>query len=222
MRLWWITAGVVLVSGLWVGAIQLTDWYKEVRLIRRGAPIAATVEMVNLESRRGNSQPGDSPVVLRFDWKGQSIAAAGYLIDRPASQFIKVNEKVNILVDPSDPTFWTSRTHPAPLLSELGVPLAVALAGFIVAAASWLLRRQVLRSYQFGDRAGARVISRLRSALAPRLWTVRCVLIDSPDKKIFTVYVPARFPSEPGETVEVILPLKSGGVSRPLSAAWFE
>jgi hypothetical protein len=207
---------------LYVGARQVADWYKEVRLIRHGKPVTAAVDSVNGKSAKGNSQPGDSPVILRFNWQGQPQAAAGHLAGRPAAQFIIVGEKVDIRVDPNDPALWTSRQQPAPLSGELGVPLAVVAAAGIVGAASWMLRRRALRSYQFGARAAARVISRFRSALAPRLWMARCVLIDSDDKQIYVVYIPSRFPSEPGRTVEVILPPRSGGLSRPLAAAWFE
>jgi len=229
VRLWWVTTLVVLAAGIYVGTLQLSDWYTEARLIRRGTPAVATVESVNEKATKGNSQPGDSPVVLRFDWQGQSATARGHLAGRPASNFIKVGEKVNILVDPANPdplwfneAFWTSRQGPAPLSSVLGVPILVILAAAVVGAASWELRRRALRSYRFGDRASARVISRFRSALSPQLWTVRCVLIDGDDKKVFSVYVPSRFPSQPGETVEVILPPPSGGMFRPLAAAWFE
>ena len=222
VRLWWVTALVVLGAGLYVAADQTAEWYKEVRLIRHGIPVTAKVVSVNYETMPGNSQPGDGFVVLGFYLKGQPHSVNGHLSGRPPSQFIKVGEKIDILIDPNDSLVWTSRQQPAPLSSELGIPLAVAAAAAVVGAVSWMLRRRVLRSYRLGERAAARVIGRFRSALAPRLWTVRFALIDSDDKQIFTVYIPSRFPSEPGETVEVILPPKAGGGYRPLAAGWFE
>jgi hypothetical protein len=222
VRLWWVTALAVLGAGLYVGAMQTADWYREVRLIRHGVPVTAKVVSVNYKDMPGNSQPGDGFVVINFELQGQQRQVTGNLSGRPASQFIKVGEKVDFKVDPNDPTVWTSRQQPAPLSGELGIPLAAAMAAAVVAAVSWMLRRRVLRSYRLGERAAARAVSRFRSALAPRLWAVRCVLIDSDDKRIFTVYVPSRFPSEPGEIVEIILPPKAGGNYRPIAAAWFE
>ena len=221
VRLWWVTALVVLGAGLYVGILETADWYKEVRLIRHGMPVTAKVRAVNGKDLPGTSQPGDSYVVLGFYVDGQRHEVTGHIAGRPASQFIKEGEQVTIQVDPNDLIVWTSRQQPAPLSSVLGIPLAVVVAAAVVGAVSWLLRRRVLRSYRLGERAAARAITRFRSALAPRLWAVRCVRIGSDNKQIFTVYVPARFPSEPGETVDVILPPKAGGY-RPMAAAWFE
>jgi hypothetical protein len=222
VRLWWVTALVVLGTGVYAGAMQMRDWYKQVRLIQHGTPVTAVVQSINGLNMRGNSQPGDSAVVLRFDWHGQSQEKAGHLADRPASQFINVDEKVNILVDPNDPAIWTSLHKPEAVSSELGIPIAVVLGSGIVAAVSWLLRRRILLTYRQGERAPARVIARFRSALAPRLWTVRCARIESLDRQVFTVYIPCQSPSEPGETVQVILPPSAAGGYRPLAAAWFE
>jgi hypothetical protein len=202
--------------------MQMADWYQEVRLIRHGMPITAKVRSVNYKDMPGNSQPGDSYVVLGFYVHGEHREVTGHLAGRPASQFIKAGEEIKIYVDSENQLAWTSRQHPAPLAGELGISLGVAVAAVVVGAVSWMLQRRVLRHYRLGERAVARAISRYRSALAPRLWTVRCVLIDSDDKRIFTVYVPGRFPSEPGETVGVILPPKARGGQRPLATAWFE
>jgi hypothetical protein len=222
VRLWWVTALVVLAAGVYVGATQMIDRYTEVRVLRHGTPAVATVEALgNAYVLHGQTQPGDSPVVVRFDWQGHSISAAGHLAGRPVAQFINIGEKVEIRVDPSNPAIWTSRQQPEPILNALGVPLAVLAVAALVGTVSLLLRRRLLRGYRFGTRASARVISRFRSALAPALWTVRCVLVDSDDKQVFSVYVPSRVPCQSGETVEVILP-PSGGGSRRLAAAWFE
>jgi len=221
VRLWWVTALALVGVGFYVAATEIAERHKEAQLIRRGTPVVATVVSANWKNMHGNSQPGDSLVQLGFDWQGHAQQVTGYLVDRPPAQFIKVDEKVDILVDPDNPGNWTSRHHPPPLFSDLGLPLAVLGLAGIVGGASWTLRRRALHSYRLGERRPARVIGRFRSALAPRAWAARCVLIEGDDRRIYTVYVPPPFPSEPGETLDLILPPPAGGGYRPLAAAWF-
>lgn len=227
MRFWWMAAVLIAAGGLYLSFAEANDWRKSASLIRRGVPVTATVVRVNGDPIPGHNEPGDSAVVLDFDWQGQHRQVQGFLEGRDPDQFIPVRSQVPIIIDPQDPSRWTNRQAPVPLAGQLAASAGVLLAAVVLLGVSALLRRRVLETWRSGPAAEAVVLGRSQTALAPRSWALRCALVEGEDKRVFTVYVPPEAPAEPGQAVWVIFPAlpavaPAASARRALAAAWFE
>lgn len=217
-RLWWGSALVLVLGGLYLCGARLYDWRQEVWLIRNGKTVVATVVHANNETIP-RKQPGDALVILNFDFDGQHRAVAGHLEGRKVSDEISVKDQVPIRIDPKNPEVWTARTVPGPLGTELiGGAIAIGLGIVAVLPAIWV-RRRVLQAWRHGEAAEAVVRGRQQTPLAPRSRILRCSLADGVDNRVFSVYVPSRAIAQTSETLWVLMP-RGGG--RFVAAAWFE
>jgi hypothetical protein len=199
----WIIASVVLIGiGGWFVTTQIVASRSEQWLIASGTPVTATVIAVNGESRNGAKYPPGSPVVLRFDWKDQTLNVEGSL---SSNDFITTGETVQVHVDPNDTSTWTDRVTPEPLARRLIAGAVVIPAVLITVIAALMLRRRLLRVWRDAEAALYTVVETRYSALAPLSHTVCCVLANQRDPTVVIVYIPAKFPRpQAGEVLWLI------------------
>lgn len=220
VRFWWLMA---IVLAAIAGAITFgasADWNHERWLINHGVVVRAVVQQAADQTLAGRPQPPDAICILQFDWHGQAYTTRP---DRLAGRnaFVAPKDAVTIYVNPADPSDWTSRSHPGPLLPRLlgaAVAFAAALAALLVSILYYL---RTLRSWRNAPVVDAMVLETHTTAIAPLCIAVTCTSIDENDKRLFTVFVPRRTRTlQPGDPIPVLTSLgKSAGA---LALAWFE
>ena len=130
-------------------------------------------------------------------------------------------DTVRIFVNPNDPDDWTAAMQPGPLNSRLvgaGIALAV---GLLALAVSVILRMRVLHTWHNGLAVEALVVETHHSALAPFAPVVQCTPAEENDRRLFTVYVPARAGRlQRGDSLWILARGSSAGGAHAL--AWFE
>jgi hypothetical protein len=216
VRFWWLVAIVLFGLGAYLWVRGIVAWRRTRWLVEHGQPVVATIRQANNE-QIPRKQPGDSNVLLDYEWAGRPHQVWGILEGRRPEELLSVRDQVTIRLDPNDPETWTARTAPPPLVDELvGGGIVLALSGLVFLPAL-LSRRRVLRTWRDGTEAEAEVVEQHQTALAPGARAVRCSAPGAFGGRVFTVFVPGR--AVEGPSVNVILPPRGG---RPLAAAWFE
>jgi len=216
----WILATVVLLGiGGWFVTQQFMASRSEQWLIANGIVKDALVIEANGDSRTEAKFPPGSPCTLKFDWQDQTVNVHGTLT---SNDFLIIGRtKVQIHVDPNDPTNWTDRTTPEPLARRLIAGAVIIPAALITALAAVFLRQRVLRVWREGQPFLFTVVDTRYSALAPLSHTVRCVVSTGRDSTIITVHLPMRSPRpQRGEVLWLIHP--QGKPKAAIAARAFE
>jgi hypothetical protein len=219
-RVWWILAGLILLmcAALIVDRVWL--WVQENQLIRNGTVVTAEI----VEANTGSTVPHqlvemDEMISVQFNWKGQQQTAVGYPRDR--TQHYLINQKLNIRVDPNDPTTWTDLTQNEPLMLTLFVGLMILPIPPVLVLIAALKRKQIWKTWQTGDGVVAVVAERRQTPVAPGAYAVRCSMRDSRDRRLFTVYLPRRGGDvAKDDLIWLIVPKEKK--ARPLAAGWFQ
>jgi hypothetical protein len=216
VRFWWIVSIVLLALGAYLWVRGVVAWRRTKWLVEHGQPVVAIIRQANNEVIP-RKQPGDSNVLLDYEWAGRPYQVWGILDGRRPEDLLSVRDQVTIRLDPNDPETWTARTVPPPLTDELvGGGIVLVLSGLVFLPAL-LARGRVLRTWRDGAEVEATVVEQHQTALAPGARAVRCSAPDAPGGRVFTVFVPGRAVDD--TAVRVLLPTRGG---RPLAVGWFE
>ena len=220
VRFWWICAGVLYLIACGLATSALAEWNHERQLIRSGMAIDAVVQQAGEQTIPGRKQPPDTICILQFDWHGKEHVARPRALEG-RTHFIAPRDVVRIFVNPNDPDDWTAATQPGPLNSRLvgaGIPLIVAL---LAMAMSLWLRMRVLRVWRTGQAIEALVVETQHSALAPFSPVVRCTPVEENDRRLFTVYIPARAGRlQQGDSLWLLA--RGSAASGAHAMAWFQ
>jgi hypothetical protein len=216
VRFWWVAALVLFLLGGYLCVRGFIGWRRTVGLVRHGQPVVAVVKQANNEVIE-RKQPGNSNLLLEYQWRGRTYANWGVLEGRRPEDLVSVNDRVPLRIDPNDPDTWTGRSDPPPLGEAVAGGLIVLGVSLVLLLPAVLARRRVLRTWREGTAADAVVLGRHQTALAPRARAVRCTVPGVAEGRVFTVYAPAAVAD--AESLPVILPPRRG---RPLAVAWFE
>ena len=223
VRLWWMTALLVLLIATYVAAARGYAAWRQRQLLADGIPVTARVERArNTQIRHVHTRDVPVPVRLAYELPdGRAHADTNNVDLTPAPGMkVTVGDELAVRVDPDDPSRWVEDRPPMPWWRDLGmalllVPLAAALAGVAL-----LRRRGVLATWQSGEPAEAVVVAHGQSALSPGSQALRLTLKDGADKRIFTLLHPRRAGIlSPGDTVWVISP--PGKPHRSIEAALY-
>lgn len=213
VRRWWILAAGLALLLLYIIGMQTSAWLTERRLIHHGTVVEAKIISADTpivgNVTAGRPMPPDSDVDLEFDWTdGRKLRVTGKSLGHiDSKQNVVVGKTVAIHVDPEDPSVWTSRTRPAPLISNQLIALSVGLPLLLILLAFAFLKRKALADVYGGGRIGSAIVVGLgQSPFAPRARAVRCTAADSNDKRVFTVYLPPGDAPAPGESIWIIRP----------------
>ena len=221
VRFWILSATGMAFIGLALGFTQIHSAFAERRLANQPA-VPAVIRRFPNEDLPNRPVPPGSPLTVEFLWNGALRQESGFLTGFKSGQAAKIGQTIFIHVDPEDPTRWTARNEEESALAALaGMLLCLGLA-LLPLSAALISRSRVLRTWLVGEIRPAVAMSRQQTALAPASRLVRCAWAEGGDRRIFTVYVPARSAeaSPEGETIRVLVP--AGRSDRPLAVAWFE
>ena len=222
---WGLGLGVLFLT-LYVVGTQAATWFSERRLINNGTAVEATIDAAHSQVvgnvTKGRPMPPDSEAELSFDWNGARQKVRGQLPEfMEQKKNVVVGETVTLHVDPDDPAKWTSRTKPAPLLSRQLIGVSVGLPVVLVLIVLAVLKqRRVVEIYRNGRASNALVVGLGQSAVAPRAKALRCTPVETNDKRVFNVYLPAgAAPVTPGDVVSVLRPADKPEPA--YAVAWF-
>ena len=204
VRAWWMAGGVMLLLAMVYSAQRAIGLWRDVDLVRRGV----RVEALLLEA---DGDPSKNKVHLpeqRAVFKLRFVAPDGSthtIVDRLRAQrrAMAVGESIPLFVDPADPGRWTDRQRIA-WGEEMLVGLGLAAAGMAMLAVAAVKRIGILKTWRNGEVIAVIVVERRIAALAPRSWSMRFVIQDTRDKRIYSTLVPARFNICPGERVWMV------------------
>jgi hypothetical protein len=181
-------------------------WSVERRLITTGQRVQAEVmgyePLVDALPNR-LVQP-DGQVDVRYTHAGQTYRVHGALAGR--KEPILTRTKIQVIIDPAEPTRWTARLEPTPLQHEL-LP-AMLLTPFVVVPLLVALvnRRRVLRIYRDGEALLARVVGTGHSAAAPGSRLIRCAPHTGGDGRVIKTALPTRKTPPVGQNLWLIAP----------------
>jgi len=220
VRFWWVLTLALFLIGAYVCAREWLNWSRDVRLIRSGRIVDATIITASGLSSPWQVLPPDVIVTIQYEVDGKVYDKTGYLGGR--KDFIRVRSTVPIRVDPADSDQWTARTEPASLVQQLTGAFVVLPAFLVMAAVSLWQRARTLRMWREGEARRAIVVESRQTALAPRSRLVRCTPADRGDNRVVQVFVPAAAAAAMDPGTELWLLVPPGRRGRPVAAAWFE
>jgi hypothetical protein len=208
VRGWWILAAAMLVISVYYAISRSHTWSVERRLITTGERLDAEVMgwAPGMDAPHTAKQviQADSQVALRYTFRGQTYDVFGPLAGR--KQSIYTHTMVPIIVDPGDPTRWTGRLQPAPLVQEL-LPALLLLPFVVVPFVVALVNRaRVLRTYRDGEALLATVVGVGHYAAAPGSRLVRCALHTAGENRVIKTLLPARKTPPTGQSLWLIAP----------------
>jgi hypothetical protein len=205
IRFWWLTSVALFLVMLIYGLDQFRGFWGERQLIAHGTLVKATITHIDPDFRfPGQSAPPESACDLQID--NQATPLTGVLLSGQEDN-IYIGQRIQLRMDPNDPSIWTDRMEPEPIGHRLiaGTVILPILAGTLVT--TWLLRRRVLAAWQNSEAREYAVVDSVHSALAPLSHTVRCEPIMGHDRRLVTVYLPGRFAKPaPGEILWLLYP----------------
>jgi hypothetical protein len=184
VRRWWLLGILILLMfGAYAGHC-LWDRHMEGNLIRNGVTLTATIIQADYKVGHMPLSPVDM-VKLELPFPDQADTATGHLSSNNYLQGTVV-----VHVDPADHSHWTDRTTPTPLLDSLllgllGLPIIP-----VMLALGYRESRALLHTWKNGSVIPAVIFDRKHSPIAPMSCRLRCNLINSRQKLLFTVYVP--------------------------------
>src|SRR5580658_5746278 len=217
VRAWWLAAGALLAISAFFAVARLIEWNRVRWVVNHGRTVNAVIDQIGPYDQgiRGNASP-DNDVRIHIvaddldkdlDLKGADAVSAleGYLDGRTA--LISLNDKIQIRIDPDDPTVWTYRTDTPPLLGKMfsaGLVLGPALV--CLAAAFWV-RRGVVRIWTSGVAQEFAVVKSHQTAAAPLSRVVLCTSLDGKSNQPIKVVVPMKLADPlPGQLIWLIYP----------------
>ncbi len=213
VRRWWIMAICITLICAAFCADRFWARHSETLLIRDGLSVTATITRV--ENKVAN-QPffASDHAFLSADVPGKGVVEYdGYLVNGGIT-----GGKTVIHVDRNDPTQWTDRSTPTPLLDSLFVGLLALPVVPLLLLFGYLQLRKLRLLWKTGSSSLAVVFEKKISPIAPRSYAVRASLADSRDRKLFTVYVPrAGMGLDRGDSIWVIT---GKNKQQPLAALW--
>jgi hypothetical protein len=225
VRAWWLVAiGITLVLAFQLSLqlfeahqarLRLSEWRHETVTIDKidGSPRATyTVSPEYLATSIAD--------MTYTDTAGVTHSLRGHLV----AQFEPRHpgEKIELLIDPADPSVYTDRVRPAPLVEQLIIPGMLAPFPLIFAIVALVKRNRTRRLWQDGQRHQAQVVDVQKSAIAPRSAVLRCAVPDSREHRLFRLTIPRRLLPKPqkGDTLDVITP--PGEPTRAIAAMMYE
>jgi hypothetical protein len=220
VRFWWLTAMVLVLIGAWFALQGVLEWRHDVKLIREGVAVDATVYQVGeMKGIFKHPQPPDSIVTLQFSWHGKDqYTKPDRLPDRKAGEFITPGDTIPIRVNPADPTDWTSAKVAGPISGRLfGAEVALPIAA-LTGVFGLLKWQRMLATWRRGEAIEALVMDSRNTALALGARLVRCTPDAEGDKRVFAVYVP-RGLAGVGRGDTIWLLTRGRGA---VACAWFE
>jgi hypothetical protein len=205
VHFWWIVAIALVVAAVSLAAQELLAWDADARLIRSGTRIDAVVWLWGARVKGRPIGPDDQSTV-EFTWSGQpQVITNARIVGRDEITFS--GQTIPIFVDPQNPTKWTARTRPAPILRMLMGAMSLACVAAILVLVSVIKRRGVLSVWRTGEPRRAAVVETAQTALAPRSRLVRCAQTEGNDRRLINVYVPHRAADpQPGDVLWLIMP----------------
>jgi hypothetical protein len=212
VRFWWMSALVVLAVASYVGSQRVAEELKHRRLINNGVLTKATafeVSGVSEHQNRNFAVMRDQKIPVKFNAvmpDGKIVEFGGYL--EPSDGYIRVNDKMDLLVDPKDPNTWSEDVKPQSWLHVLSIPLFMMLpVAALALGMAELRRRQVLAVWRDGIRTSGVVVAVKHTAAAPLSRVVHYTLADGRDRRVFKVLYPgnAGVPSR-GDPLTLIVP----------------
>jgi hypothetical protein len=211
VRFWWTSALAVLVIVAYILAIHINDEIKHRRLLAHGVlldAIAVKVQGVTASDNANFGVERDHTVEVGFRATmpdGRQIDFAGEL--PPAPAWIKVNQHVQLRVDPSDPDNFTEAGRPASWVQVTGMSLFILLPiAALLLLAAWWRRGMMLKVWREGEPAQGLVVDVRHPAAAPRSRVVQYSIVGSNDRRLFKLLYPisAGIP-EKGQTLELLV-----------------
>jgi hypothetical protein len=192
-----MSAVVVVLVAISVGWGQASAELKHRRLINHGVMVKATAVEVSGVTKHQNpnfSVMRDQQVQVRFNAimpDGKITEFGGYL--EPAVEGrIRVEQVLDILVDPNDPNHWSEDVDPKSWWQVLSIPLFMMLPLAVIAMLiAEFRRRQVLAVWREGLRVPGVVIDVRHSAAAPRSRLVHFTIAEGRDRRILKTFFPA-------------------------------
>jgi hypothetical protein len=211
----WILATVALIGVAgWFVTTQVFAARREAWLIANGTLVNAIA--IDQNGDNLHPIPVGSTVSLKFSWQGQEMVVYGPLALQTAAIQPGAPVPWPLHVNPTDPTDWTDRKDPEPIIRRIIAGVVIIPAALVTAIAAWWLRRRILSIWRDGDPELFSVVESKYSALAPLSHTVRCVAANGRNPTVVTVYLPARYPRP--QTGEVMWLLHRRGKLQPAIA----
>jgi len=183
VRLWWLSALVVLGIAIEIGVTEFLGWRADVDLTQHGVVVEAMVGGIP-----GTTRPPNEDLNLTFTLNGTQYQVVGVLEGR--TDYVPQAKPVTIRVDPTDPTRWTYRTEAPPIGQYLLGP-ALALGMFLIAVCfCWREWQRVAKIYRRGEAVAVTVVGVGPSPLAPRSKRIQYTRYGSSDKRVRWAIVP--------------------------------
>ena len=115
VRFWWAAALVLAVAGAYFLVTQTMDWLEELKVVRQGTPVTATVVAVGEGEVEGvGNLPPSSHVKLKYTYQNVDYGVDGFLEGR--KEPISPKQLVPVKIDPAAPEHWTYLTEAPPML----------------------------------------------------------------------------------------------------------
>jgi hypothetical protein len=125
---------------------------------------------------------------------------------------VAIGGKIDLRVDPDNPTVATLQTTPRSWTAALAVVCLLAPLTIVVIIVAMLQRRSVLRTWQTGAAALAVVVDSHRSGIAPRSHVMRFTLADDQNRQVHsTLYPHSAEQLYPGDEFWIVMPKDSPG-----------
>jgi hypothetical protein len=190
VRPWLAIMLLMLLAGIAMGAYGYIQASHERRIIESGTPVTATVANLGQDTRQ---MPRDEPVRVTLGYTdpvSRRTISSERLIHRKPGAVIKLKDEIPVRIDPADPTFWTARTEPVPILQPLLVPLVILPVVLICGLATFWQRGRVMKVVKAGSIKRATVASVRQSPLAPLSKQIG-VTIEGADRTVRQAYWPS-------------------------------
>lgn len=204
VRPWLAMMLLMMLTGIGMGVYGYVQASHERRIIESGTPLAATVANLGQDTRQ---VPRDEPVRVTLEYtdpKTLRTISSERLIHRKPGAVIKLKDTIEVRIDPADPTFWTARTEPVPILQPLLVPLVLLPVVLICGWVTLWQRSRVMNVIKTGSVQRATVALVRQSALAPFSKQIG-VTLEGTDRTVRQAYWPARNGTiAKGDTIDIL------------------
>ena len=202
VRFLWLSAIGISVVALYFLGTRYFEWRQEQWLVLNGKMVTATLMHTGQKITGRPIRIGDEVDVF-FDWNGQEKQVPGVLMETN-DQFVE-GQKLDIHVDPNDPTRWTNRLQSTPLRTRLIGSYFLGAAALLAIVLSVTVRLQFLRIWKRGELQEGVVSTHTMTAMAPRSVMLRCQVPYRRTRLIATVTLPQNLPvPQPGATIQLL------------------
>jgi hypothetical protein len=218
VRFWRLLALAMLIVGAVFAVTSSIEWAKEVRLVKFGVPVDATI--AEKGDPLGNRHiASDVVVVVRYKYSGKDYREEGRL-PVPSGNY-RNGGNIELRIDPNAPDTWTNRTTLPSFFRELLAAFLLLPIFIIAALISYLWYRRILRIWQRGRAEAVIVVDTRHTAIAPRSRVVRCTPRDRRESVLVSVFVPQRLTQlKTGDVIWLLAP--QGKPNRAIAALVFQ